>query len=134
MVAGLLLMALEVGKRAPRLPGLARISRVLFQAGEKFSPVAAAAIRGAATAFLPCGLLYGAFVMAVGAGSASGGALTMVAFGAGGVPALAFVQSQSRRLMEHPRAQRAVRRLIPLLAGGLIAWRTLATHTGHACH
>lgn len=134
MVAGLVLMAFEVGKRLPRLPGLARISRALFQIGEKLTPVGGAALRGAATAFLPCGLLYGAFIMAVGAGSAAGGALTMAAFGAGGVPALALVQAQSRRLAEHPRARQAARRLIPLLAAGMIVWRTLATHTGHACH
>jgi len=134
MVAGLVLMAFEVGKRLPRLPGLARISRALFQIGEKLTPVGGAALRGAATAFLPCGLLYGAFIMAVGAGSAAGGALTMAAFGAGGIPALALVQAQSRRLAEHPRARQAARRLIPLLAAGMIVWRTLATHTGHACH
>lgn len=134
MVAGLVLMAFDVGKRLPRLPGLARISRALFQIGEKLTPVGGAALRGAATAFLPCGLLYGAFIMAVGAGSAAGGALTMAAFGAGGVPALALVQAQSRRLAEHPRAQQAARRLIPLLAAGMIVWRTLAMHTGHACH
>lgn len=134
MVAGLALMAFEVGKRARRLPGLARISRALFGIGEKLTPIGGAAVRGAATAFLPCGLLYGAFIMAVGAGSAGGGALTMVAFGAGGVPALAFVQTQSRRLANHPRAQQAARRLIPLVAAALIVWRTLATHAGHACH
>jgi len=134
MVGGLVLMAFEVGKRAPRLPGLARISRALFGIGEKITPLSGAALRGAATAFLPCGLLYGAFVMAVGAGSALGGALTMAAFGAGGVPALALVQAQSRRLANHPRAQQAARCLIPLLAAAAIVWRTLATHTGHACH
>jgi len=134
MVAGLGLMAFEVGKRGPRLPGLARISRALFGIGEKLTPIGGAALRGAATAFLPCGLLYGAFIMAVGAGSVTGGALTMAAFGTGGIPALAFVQAQSRRLLDHPRAQQAARRLIPLLAAGLIVWRTLATHNGHACH
>ena len=134
MVAGLVLMACEVGRRVPRLPGLARISRALFGIGEKITPIAGAAVRGAATALLPCGLLYGAFIMAVGAGTTVGGALTMTAFALGGVPALAVVQAQSRRLANHPRAHRAARRLIPLLAAALIVWRTLAPHTGHACH
>lgn len=134
MVCGLVLMAFEAGKRVPRLPGLARISRVLFQAGENISPLAGATFRGAATAFLPCGLLYGAFVMAVGAGTTLGGAVTMTAFAAGGMPALALVQAQSRRLADHPRAQRVARRLIPLLAAALIVWRTMAPHAGHACH
>jgi sulfite exporter TauE/SafE len=37
---------------------------------------------------LPCGLVYSALSIAVGAGSAKGGALTMLAFGLGTAPAL----------------------------------------------
>jgi len=134
MVAGLVLMAFEVGKRGPRIPGLAHISRALFRAGENISPIFSAGFRGAATAFLPCGLLYGAFVMAIGAGSAVGGAVTMAAFAAGGLPALAVVQAQSQRLAKYPRVHRTAQRLVPLVAAGLIVWRTVATHAGHSCH
>lgn len=43
---------------------------------------------GALWGFLPCGLVYSALSLAVLAGSAAGGAVTMVAFGAGTLPAL----------------------------------------------
>ncbi|MEW6510494.1 MAG: sulfite exporter TauE/SafE family protein [Bacteroidota bacterium] len=43
---------------------------------------------GLLTPFLPCGLLYSMFLRAAAAGSATGGALTMLLFGAGIVPAL----------------------------------------------
>ena len=38
--------------------------------------------------FLPCGLSYGAFAQALGTGSASAGALLVLAFAAGTVPGL----------------------------------------------
>lgn len=43
---------------------------------------------GAVFGFLPCGLLYAALLKAVAAGSAAGGALSMMAFGAGTAGAL----------------------------------------------
>ena len=138
MVVGLVLMALEVGKRLPAIPGLRNISRLIAFSGEKFSPAVRALLRGAATPFLPCGLLYGAFVMAIGAGSAPSGALVMGAFGLGAIPALALVQAQGRRLADYPcspRARRVAARVVPLLAAGLLVWRTLAA-SGSAppCH
>lgn len=46
---------------------------------------------GLLTPLLPCGLLYSAFLMAAGSGSAGHGALTMAVFGTGIVPALVIV-------------------------------------------
>ena len=43
---------------------------------------------GALWGFLPCGLVYSALALAATAGSAAGGALTMLAFGLGTLPAM----------------------------------------------
>src|SRR4051812_7918975 len=77
MAGGLVVSALQVGKHVRPLPALAQIPRRLARAGARFSPARRAALRGAATPFLPCGLLYGAFLMAAAAGSVVGGALIM---------------------------------------------------------
>jgi sulfite exporter TauE/SafE len=45
---------------------------------------------GLVLGLLPCGLSYTAFIAAAGAGSPGGGLFTMLAFGAGTVPALAL--------------------------------------------
>jgi hypothetical protein len=49
---------------------------------------AQAMLLGLLWGWLPCGMVYAALVLALGAGSALGGALTMLAFGAGTLPAL----------------------------------------------
>jgi len=132
MAAGLIVAALEVGKRVPPLPGLARIPRGLSRIGARFSPPARATLRGVATPFLPCGLLYGAFLMAGAAGSVIGGALVMLAFGAGAIPALAVVQASIVPLARHPRVYAVARRAVPLVAAAVLIWRALGTRG--ACH
>jgi sulfite exporter TauE/SafE len=132
MVAGLVLSAAEVGRRLPALPGLARVARWLTGLGARFSPIERAALRGAATPFLPCGLLYGAFVVAIGTGSALAGAAVMFAFALGALPALALVQVGAPRLAGRGPAGPVVRRAIPLLAAALIAWR--AAGAAPHCH
>jgi sulfite exporter TauE/SafE len=127
MVAGLLLSAAEVGRRLPAIPGLARIPAILAAVGLRLSPVARGAVRGAATPFLPCGLLYGAFVLALGTGSPVAGAVIMLAFSLGAVPALALVQFGAPRLAGRPAVARAIRRAIPLLAAAVVTWRTLGS-------
>ena len=139
MVAGLLSLAFDLGRHVPKvIPaslGLLRISRALLKFGERFSPVVRSVLRGAATPFLPCGLLYGAFIMAMGAGGPGGGALTMGAFSLGAIPALALVQAQGHRLANYPRARAIARHVVPLLAAGVVVWRTVgAASTGHSCH
>lgn len=47
-----------------------------------------AMIFGILWAFVPCGMVYAALVLALGAGSPVGGALTMAAFGLGTLPAM----------------------------------------------
>jgi hypothetical protein len=141
MAAGLAISALEVGRSVPGVPGIARISRGMVRTGAKFSPAIRALFRGAATPFLPCGLLYGAFVMAAAAGSLLGGVTIMTAFGAGAVPALAAVQAlvpaSLGRVRRSPRVAALSRRAIPLLAAAVIVWRALAAGAGTAaphCH
>jgi hypothetical protein len=104
--------------------------------GESFSPPVRAALRGAATPFLPCGFLYGAFVIAIAAGHAAGGALIMAAFALGTMPALALVQRQAARLAAvSPRTRAWLRRGVPLLAAAALIWRALAVGTGAPhCH
>jgi sulfite exporter TauE/SafE len=128
MVVGLVLSAAEVGRRLPALPGLSRVARALTVSGARLSPVARAALRGAATPFLPCGLLYGAFVVAIGTGSALSGATVMFAFALGALPALALVQAGAPRLATGATAAPIVRRAVPLVAAALVAWRAAGAH------
>jgi len=125
MVAGLALSAVEVGRRLPALPGLSRLARLLTGWGSRLSSTTRATLRGAATPFLPCGLLYGAFVVAIGTGSILAGAAVMFAFALGALPALALVQIGAPRLMARGAAGPVFRRVIPLLAATLVAWRAL---------
>jgi hypothetical protein len=131
MAGGLALSALRVGARVRPLPGLAQIPRRAARMGARFSPVARAGLLAAATPFLPCGLLYGGFLMAASAGSIAGGALVMLAFGLAGVPSLGLMQALlprgAARLSTHPRLALALRRGVPLLAAAVLVWRALAT-------
>jgi sulfite exporter TauE/SafE len=135
MAAGLVASALEVGRRLPPLPGLGRLPLLLARLGAAVPPLPRAALRGAATPFLPCGLLYGAFIVAMGAGSALAGGALMLAFALGAVPALAFVQENAGRLAARPRARRLLQRLLPLVAASVMVWRALSASGGApACH
>jgi sulfite exporter TauE/SafE len=133
MAGGLVFSALEVGRRMPPLPGIARIPRVMVRSGAKFSPAVRAALRGAATPFLPCGLLYGAFLTAAAAGSVVGGAVVLASFGAGAVPALSAVQAlvpRVGRVTGSPRFAAVARRAVPLLAAGVLVWRAVSAGGG----
>jgi sulfite exporter TauE/SafE len=127
MAVGLVASAFDVGRRWPSLPGFARIPRLATRWGERFSPPVRAGLRGAITPFLPCGLIYGALVSALGSGSAATGALLMGAFALGGLPALALVQSHLPRLgAKRPRLLPVLRRAVPLLAAAVVVWRALS--------
>ena len=140
MAVGLIASAFELGKRWPALPGFARIPRLSAHVSERFSPTSRAFLRGAVTPFLPCGLVYGAFLAALGTGSPLSGGLLMGAFALGGLPALAVVQSQLPRLgASRPRLVPFLRRAVPVLAAAVVVWRALAVgpegpphcHGGH---
>lgn len=61
---------------------------------------------GALWGLLPCGLVYGALLYAATAGSAAGGALVMLAFGIGTLPAVLGLGFAARWLAQHARALR----------------------------
>jgi sulfite exporter TauE/SafE len=70
---------------------------------------------GLAWGVLPCGLVYGALAAAAFAGSAAGGAATMLAFGLGTLPTLfaaGMAAARLRRELARPRAR--------LLAGAIL--------------
>lgn len=80
-----------------------------------------ALVAGALWAFVPCGLLYGALVLAASAGSFLEGAVTMLSFAVGTLPALVGVAVFARRL---GRASPWVRRAAGTLVLALGVWNT----------
>ncbi len=110
------------------LPSFARVESVgapLFRRlrplGQRLLPLRTpwhALAFGAVWGLLPCGLVYSALSLAVLAGSASNGALAMVAFGAGTVPALVAVSAllgSMRRFFAGARLRVAGGALVALL-------------------
>ena len=69
--------------------GLAGHARGLLESRSPWAPLAF----GTANAFLPCHLIYAFVAMAAASGSVGGGALTMLAFGLGTVPAMMLAGS-----------------------------------------
>lgn len=75
---------------------------------------------GLINGLLPCGMVYAALAVPLALGTATGGALAMLAFGLGTVPALALLASSVQRVIRHgawPRRMLAV----TMLAAGLWA-------------
>lgn len=99
-----------------RVAGLARLGAALARrdgAGWRF-------LLGLATGLLPCGMVYAALAMAVAAGSPGGGALALLAFGIGTVPALALLAVAVRTLaLRSVWSRRAMAVLV--LAAGLLS-------------
>lgn len=127
MAAGLIITALDLAKHARPLPGVARVSKALARAGAKTTPATRSFLLGAATPFLPCGLLYGLFLAAIATGSPWGGAAVLGAFALGALPALAAVQLGARRLEASPRLALLMRRVVPLAAAAVLIVRALLT-------
>jgi len=85
--------------------------------------------------FLPCGLVYSALSIPIAIASPSGGALAMVAFGAGTVPALAAAALAFRRITTRSLFARRLVAALVLLAGlGSIALRSGWIGSGHHHH
>ncbi len=88
---------------------------------------------GLVTGLLPCGLVYAALSLAVASASATTGALAMVAFGLGTVPALALATAGLRRLVAGSLLRRRVLALAVLLVGiSAVAGRPGAIDLGAA--
>jgi len=130
MVAGFVASAFEFGRRLPAAGALGSVVRRLASWGERASPLARGAALGAATPFLPCGLLWGIFLVAIGAGSAAGGAAILVAFALGSTPGLFAVQLGAAWTGRWPRAERTLKLAVPLVAAAALAWRALVAGDG----
>jgi sulfite exporter TauE/SafE len=97
IILGLAVLAMGLGY-AGLLPGIARERGTRWwgrTAGWALRRpgLSGAALLGALNGLLPCGLVYGALLVAASTGSAGGGALCMVVFGVATFPALAIVQT-----------------------------------------
>ncbi|MBL9037255.1 MAG: sulfite exporter TauE/SafE family protein [Archangium sp.] len=125
MALGLVATAFELGKRLGAVPGVASVASALMRGAGRFGSTGRAVLLGAATPFLPCGLLYGLFATAAGAGSALGGAAMVGGFALGSAPALFGVQLGLKPLSRWPRASLVVRRAVPLAAAAVLVWRAL---------
>ncbi|HWV38018.1 MAG TPA: sulfite exporter TauE/SafE family protein [Vulgatibacter sp.] len=135
MAATLVIVALDLGKKFPAVPGVGRVVRALGRPLARLSPVARSGAMGAITPLLPCGLLYGISAAALATGSATGGALVMGGFALGSGPALLLAQAgMGRRL---PGAARIlVQRGIPLAAAAILVYRAVSAGgvDGASCH
>jgi hypothetical protein len=77
---------------------------------------------GAANGLLPCGLVYSALGMAVAGATAARGALTMLAFGAGTLPALSIAALGLRRFALATLARRRLFAALVLATGLWVIW------------
>jgi sulfite exporter TauE/SafE len=113
LVAGLLMLAVGL-YLAGAWQKLALVERAGLPLWRRVEPIArrlmpartvpAALGLGALWGWMPCGLVYAALGVALGTGSASAGALTMLAFGAGTLPMLLAVGALAARLAAFTRA------------------------------
>jgi sulfite exporter TauE/SafE len=135
MAAGLIATALELGRLLRPLPGVRHVSSWLARAGARLAPPLRAGALGAATPFLPCGLVYGISLSALAAGSALGGLAVMGAFALGATPALVGAQLQVGLWPRNSRMASLLRRAVPVAAALVLVWRALSTSgADHSCH
>jgi hypothetical protein len=93
-----------------QLPGLGKVQQWMV---EIEGPLGAY-LKGLVFGFLPCGLSYGAFAMAVPLGHPLEGAMTLLAFGLGTVPALMLLALAASRI------QPAQQKWFELVSGGVM--------------
>jgi sulfite exporter TauE/SafE len=98
-----------------------RLTNAASRAAHSTSPAAQVAF-GIANGFLPCGLVYSALSISVALADPARGALAMVAFGAGTVPALSFAALGLRRLVMTSLWRRRVFAVLVLAAGAWAIW------------
>lgn len=85
------------------------------------SPAAQAAF-GVANGFLPCGLVYSALSIPVALADPARGALAMIAFGAGTLPALSVAALGLRRLVMTSMWRRRLLAVLVLATGAWAIW------------
>jgi sulfite exporter TauE/SafE len=123
MAAGLVFTALDAGRWLKPLPGVRHVSGWMLRGSAALAPVARAGAIGAATPFLPCGLVYGMAFTALASGSAGRGFAVMGACALGGVPALGLAQLGAARVP--PGWVSVARRAVPLAAACVLVWRAV---------
>ncbi|MCB9780466.1 MAG: sulfite exporter TauE/SafE family protein [Alphaproteobacteria bacterium] len=99
--------------KLPVPPALHRLGARLLGRRDPLSRFAFGMVNG----LLPCGLVYAALALPVAAGDPVVGALAMVAFGLGTVPALAVAAAGLRRLVAGSLWRRRVLAALVLLVG-----------------
>ncbi len=119
--------------RAP----LASVERVGLAAWQALAPLRArmlpvrtvvGALRmGVLWGFLPCGLVYSALALALASGDAVSGALTMLAFGAGTVPALVLITGAAGRVVTARAGPLRTAAGVAILLAGI----ALSIHAAH---
>lgn len=137
LVIALLATALDLGKRLAPLPGIARALSAFGRVTQRLPVTVRAITIGALTPLLPCGVLYGLFAAAVASSSFVFGAAMLGFFAIGAAPALALAQAQTNWLRRLPGgAEIFVRRVLPLIAAGVVAFRAIAAARGGPppCH
>jgi len=128
---------LGVGLRMNRWKGFALPARLLRPAGKLISAPSAQAkfALGALMGLLPCGLVYAALMRAIGAATAAGGALTMLAFGLGTSAALVAVGlGSSAATRKIARWGTTISAITVLVMGVLLIARGVMTSTSQHCH
>lgn len=136
MATALVATAFDATRRLQALPLVGRLFGAAARAAAGLPLGTRTAALGALTPFVPCGLLYTAFVAAAAAGSVGRGALVMALFGAGAVPALAAAQAGAALFRGNARRLRLLRTALPLVAAAVLVWRavTAAAPGAPACH
>lgn len=111
----------RLGRMAPWLAGRAR----------SLPPTVRAGALGAVTALFPCGWLFAFVAVAVGTGSALGGAEAMATFWLGTVPAVLAASAFLRRVADPVRRRLPALSAATLIAFGILtATGRIATHHG----
>jgi hypothetical protein len=117
----------------------ARLWKHIEPLGRRWLPVrhgGEAFLLGLVWGWLPCGMVYAALAMALAAGSAAGGAATMLAFGLGTLPTLltiGLVYNALRRFLQDPRV-RAGAGILVILLGLMLLLADPAGHDAHVGH
>lgn len=83
-------------------------------------------LAGMANGFLPCGLVYAFLAMSLAAAQPVHGALLMLAFGAGTVPAMTLLGCGSNFVAQHTRARvRKIAAVVVMLSGVVTVYRAI---------
>ena len=137
-LAGLLMLFMGLSLLTGR--DLLALERLGGRAWQQLRPLAARALDlprplrfaalGVLWGFLPCGLVYSALALAATGGSGPAGAATMLAFGAGTLPAMLAVTLAGTAFVR-TFAARGTRRLAGTLMILFAAWTALGTQAPH---